>query len=117
MSEPRKQCAKCPWKVSVDPYDIPYGYCPVKHANLKDTIANPRDLRIGGAIRVMACHDSPIGGELPCVGWLCNQLGEGNNIALRIAASNKLIDANVETVGKQHRTFEATLPKRRKARK
>lgn len=30
----RTQCAKCPWKVTTDPFDIPDGYCPTKHAAL-----------------------------------------------------------------------------------
>jgi hypothetical protein len=104
------QCAKCPWKVSTDPHDIPNGYCAVKHAKLKGTIASGVDLGIGRGLRVMACHESEVGKELPCVGWLVNQLGPGNNIALRLAVLAKRIDANVECVGKQHRTFEDTIP-------
>lgn len=69
----RKQCAKCPWKKGVNPQDIPGGYCETKHANLKDTIAKPGTLGLaeglrGGAVRVMACHETPVGKELPCVG-------------------------------------------------
>lgn len=26
MKKPRKQCEKCPWKVSTDPRKIPNGY-------------------------------------------------------------------------------------------
>ena len=40
---PRKQCAKCPWKVSTDPYEIPDGYDVKKHRDLEGTIANPGD--------------------------------------------------------------------------
>lgn len=43
--KPRRQCKKCPWKVSTDPYDIPNGYCPDKHAKLSSTVAEPGDLR------------------------------------------------------------------------
>ena len=110
MTSPRKQCEKCPWKVSTDPHQIPNGYCEVKHAGLKGTIAAPGEI-IVGTLRIMACHESPVGKELPCVGWLHNQMGAGNNIPLRLAAMCKKIDANVQTVGPQHECFEDTLPK------
>lgn len=107
----RKQCKKCPWKKSTNPKDIPNGYCQAAHASLKGTIAEPGRLLIGGELRIMACHESPVGKELPCVGWLVHQLGPGNNIPLRFAALvTKDIDADVKTVGDQHETFEDTLP-------
>jgi hypothetical protein len=104
----RKQCKTCPWKVDADPFEIPNGYCTKKHAALKDTIA--RGLNIGGTLRLMACHYSQEGAELPCVGWLANQLGPGNNIGLRLAVIHKRIDADFELDGEQHERFEDTLP-------
>ena len=59
----------------------------------------------------MACHESPIGCEVPCIGWLVNQLGPGQNLALRFAVHEERIDANVVMVGPQHERFEDTLPK------
>lgn len=106
---PRRQCAKCPWKVSTDPYEIPDGYCSIKHAGLKSTIAEPGSLR-PGPIRLMACHESSARREAPCVGWLAHQLGEGNNIALRLYVMTGKVDGNIETVGPQHARFEDTLP-------
>lgn len=108
----KKQCKKCPWRKDVDPRDIPNGYCEVKHANLRNTIAKPGDIRgIGSDLRMMACHESNSrGGEIPCVGWLANQLGPGNNIPLRIAAMHGRVNAKFELVGEQHETFEDTLP-------
>jgi hypothetical protein len=106
----RRQCKKCPWKTTTDPYDIPNGYCATKHAALRSTIAKEGDANLN--VRLMACHESPDGAELPCVGWLVHQLGPGNNIGLRLAVSRGRIDANVETVGEQHPTFEATLPEK-----
>lgn len=108
MNPPRKQCAKCPWKVSTDPHDIPDGYDPEKHAALKNTIADG-SLNLCG-LRMMACHETGPENQLPCVGWLANQLGHGNNIGLRLAVINKRVDANVKTVGEQHQRFEDTLP-------
>lgn len=104
-----KQCDKCPWRVDVDPNDIPNGYCPTKHANLSSTIAKPGDLSFlgGGAMEVMACHETH---EAHCVGWLANQLGPGNNIGLRLAMRNCDNIGKLKLVGEQHRRFEDTLP-------
>lgn len=103
-----KQCKKCPWRVDVDPHDIPDGYCEDAHAALEGTIA--RGFNAGGTLRMMACHESPVGKERPCVGWLSNQLGPGNNIGLRLWAIKNLKDETLELVGEQHETFEDTLP-------
>ena len=109
----RRQCAKCPWRVDVDPRDIPNGYCPRKHANLRSTIAKPGDLRFGGPLQMMACHESKPGRELPCVGWLAHQLGPGNNILLRLRAMSDRSLGDFELVGEQHERFEDTLPEER----
>jgi len=106
----RKQCKKCPWRTDVDPHDIPNGYCETKHAALADTIAKPGALNLGGPLRIMACHESKIGKEIPCVGWLAHQLGPGNNIMLRLAARHDRSLTDFELVGEQHERFEDTLP-------
>ena len=104
-----KQCAKCPWKVSTNPHDIPNGYCEARHAGLADTIAEPGRLP-GPVMRVMACHESPPGDEAHCIGWLVNQLGPGNNIGLRIAMMKCENATAIKLAGAQHETFEDTLP-------
>ena len=82
-----------------------------------DTIASPGSLAgMGRPLRVMACHYSTEGNEKACVGWLANQLGPGNNIPLRICAS-KGDFGRIELDGEQHKTFEDTLPKRKKRSK
>jgi hypothetical protein len=58
---------------------------------------------------MMACHESPVGAEQPCVGWVINQLGPGNNIALRLLALDGRFK-HVRTDGPQHLRFEDTLP-------
>lgn len=103
-----KQCKKCPWRKDVDPYDIPNDYCELKHAALESTIA--KGLNLGPSLQMMACHESPVGDETPCVGWLSNQLGPGNNIGLRLWAIKNLKRERLELVGEQHETFEETLP-------
>lgn len=104
-----KQCAKCPWKVSTNPFDIPDGYCEVKHANLKETIAEEGVINLGQS-KAMACHHSDGNDEMYCVGWLNHQLGIGNNIGLRIKMTNCANAKDIKTYGKQHETFEDTLP-------
>lgn len=105
---PRKQCKHCPWRVDVDPRDIPNGYCETKHRALESTVRGGLSSLRG--LRIMACHETPVGKESPCVGWLVNQLGPGNNLGLRMAVMAGRIDGNVETVGEQHERFEDTLP-------
>ena len=108
---PRQQCAKCPWKVGTDPNEIPGEYSAEKHAALDKTIATPGDLRTLGTLRMMACHETDAGRELPCVGWLVHQLGPGNNLGLRLRVMSGQVDGNVRTVGPQHERFGDTLPR------
>ena len=107
---PRRQCKKCPWKVGTNPREIPDGYSEVKHRALASTIAESGVVTFG-PLRVFACHETAAPNQLPCVGWLHHQLGEGNNLALRMAARDGRVDANVITVGPQHRRLEDTLPR------
>jgi hypothetical protein len=54
---------------------------------------------------VTATDEKPIS----CVGWVANQLGPGNNLALRLRAMRDPEFANVRTVGPQRRRFEDTF--------
>jgi hypothetical protein len=101
------QCAKCPWKVSTNPHEIPNGYCETKHANLECTIAKEGTIK---PLIAMACHHSKEGKEQFCVGWLHNQLGVGNNIMLRIQMRQCENLGKLRIVGEQHENFEDTLP-------
>ncbi len=106
-----RQCGNCPWRKGVNPRDIPGGYCEARHRALDATIA--RDLSVGSSLRLMACHETPVGRERPCVGWLADQLGPGNNIALRLWYSAALRRGEArafELAGEQHECFEDTLP-------
>lgn len=104
-----KQCAKCPWKKSTNPHDIPDGYCETKHKALAATIKSGID-SLQGPLQIMACHHSYNGNEFHCIGWLHNQLGVGNNIGLRIAMRNCTNLHKIKVVGDQHQRFEETLP-------
>jgi hypothetical protein len=108
-----EQCAKCPWKVATNPHEIPRGYDPEKHRNLKGTIAGEDVIDQvcqhlnAKPLRMMACHEEH---DAPCVGWLMHQLGPGNNIRLRIAMMKCTNLDQVILDGDQHDSFEDTLP-------
>jgi hypothetical protein len=106
------QCAKCPWRKSTNPHDIPNGYSEEKHCALAGTIAKEGDIlsQLSSGVRVMACHEEH---EAHCVGWLVNQAGAGNNIGLRITLMSCENAREIKTTGVQHETFEDTLPKKR----
>ena len=104
-----KQCAKCPWLIDVDPNDIPNGYCEDRHCGLEDTISDG-SFSISGTQQVMACHESPLGKEAHCIGWLMNQLGPGNNIGLRLRMMSCDNSRDIKLIGEQHETFWDTLP-------
>ncbi|WP_442969819.1 DUF6283 family protein [Roseibium sp. Sym1] len=103
-----RQCEKCPWKISTDPRTIPDGYSEELHESLRQTIAEPGSVR--GTGHAFACHESPPGEEAHCVGWLMNQIGPGNNIALRLQMLSCENIGAVVLDGPQHRCFEDTLP-------
>lgn len=110
------QCAKCPWKVSADPNEIPHGYSCDLHQNLAGTIAEPGAAGLlGGELRAMACHESPAAKPQYCVGWLINQL-QNNNLALRLKMMNCENIRAVKLDGPQHERFEDTLPKKKLSR-
>lgn len=95
------QCASCPWKTSVDPDRLPGRYGHVD----RDAVARASN---GPG---MGCHVERPGPVLPCVGWLMQQLGPGNNVALRFSVIAGRVDANAQTVGPQR----ATLARARRA--
>lgn len=103
------QCAKCPWRKDVDPFDIPDGYDVEKHRALESTIAREGDLSVvfDGRMHAMACHETD---DAHCVGWLANQLGPGNNIALRLHVRNCANVSDIRLRGEQHECFTDTLP-------
>lgn len=102
------QCAKCPWRAATDPRDIPNGYDEEKHYALSATIAKPGYISgIFEPMHIMVCHET---GAAHCVGWLVNQLGPGNNIPLRISMTGCSNAKSIRLRGKQHATFEDTLP-------
>jgi hypothetical protein len=111
VNRTRRQCKKCPWKVGSNAFDIPKGYDREKHCALKNTIAKGHFDPNATELRLMACHESNVGREVVCVGWLHNQLTEGNNVLLRLGVVRGKISADYRLDGEQHLSFEDTLPK------
>ncbi len=105
LSGKQKQCKACPWKKSVvASRDVPH-YSLAKH---EETALNLRTHGTFGTVRLMACHETQEGKERPCVGWLYNQLGPGNNIALRLKVRGQKFTLDLDTED-QHATFEDSL--------
>lgn len=108
------QCKSCPWRVDCVPErDIPNGYSVELHENLRGTCTSGLvsiTSLLDGVQRIMACHYSEPGQEFPCAGWLHNQLGPGNNIAVRLGVATGRLPVP-EVVGDQHERFEDTLPR------
>lgn len=88
--------------------DIPGQYSAEKHARLiqcqSGGVEGLRD-----PIRAMACHESSPGREYPCVGWLVNQLGPGNNLALRLRAITTGEYRDLQVEGDQHESLAAMV--------
>ena len=66
-----RQCKLCPWRVYVDPRDIPNGYSEAMHRVLVGTIAAPGDLELTldtATHQAMSCHEHVSGAEAHCVG-------------------------------------------------
>jgi hypothetical protein len=105
-----QQCRSCPWRVDCDPLtDIPNGYSVALHEDLRGTIAEPGAVCLTGVKRIMACHYSKVGEEIPCAGWMAHQLGAGNNIWLRIEVARGRMPLPIVD-GEQHACFDDTLP-------
>jgi hypothetical protein len=112
-----EQCKKCPWRVETNPLDIPYGYNVEKHKKLKCTISSDitsYDYLVehfrSNELKLMACHESSNEDPTPCIGWLYNQLNQGNNIPLRINMRRCTNLSSLKLIGEQHQRFEDTLP-------
>jgi len=106
------QCEKCPWLVTTDANTIPNGYSIEKHKDLKTTISDQKydpDFQ-KKPLHIMACHKSRAGQDTPCIGWLNNQLKDGNNIALRVYAMGCPLVKHIRLIGEQHKSFEDTIP-------
>lgn len=108
-----KQCKNCPWKVDRNLNTIP-GYSRENHQKLSQTIANPEInysqvvSQLTNPMRIMACHYSTDDLELPCIGWIYNQL-RNNNLALRLALIRSKQVKKLEIDGAQRATFAKTF--------
>lgn len=102
------QCRHCPFKKSSRLEDIP-GYNAEMHQGLAATIAVEGQMTIGATLNIMACHHSKPGHDDPCIGWLYNQLGPGNNIPLRLKMLSCRNAKDIKVVGEQVEVFQETF--------
>lgn len=106
FNDEMRQCKSCPWIKGNKNEDIP-NYDAKLHKKLIGTI---QGLDINREFfRIMACHLSESGDEQTCVGWMHNQLGKGNNLALRIRALSEDWDHNYSLAGEQVDNFDETF--------
>lgn len=112
MTKPIKQCKTCPWRVGSDTKDIP-NYSKELHKGLTSTIASDTRQYVqlaSSSIRMMACHRSKEDAPTVCAGWASNQLGPGNNLALRMVAIRDPRFHGPLVDGPQHPNLESTIP-------
>ncbi len=85
------------------------------HEGLQDTIAPSNTLEQlnkfaqSKTVKIMACHDSSETELYHCIGWVHNQLGSGNNVALRMSFRDCQNVNEIEVEGEQHSRFEDTF--------
>lgn len=103
-----KQCSTCPWKQGASTDEIP-AYDPEQHEKLWNTIAEPGLITTDDQIPTMACHHSQQGEERMCIGWLMNQVNQGNNIALRLMMLSCDNRKEIQLDGPQRSSFEETF--------
>lgn len=101
------QCKNCPWKVSTNTDDIP-NYQMDLHKDLKGTIASGDNYGLP-RLKIMSCHESKDSEPEHCIGWMRNQLGRGNNLALRIDVMSCENVGQIKTFGNQHQLFAETF--------
>ncbi len=104
MSKTVKQCVACPWRVAVKPSrDVP-NYGEGIYDRMRSTLRSGVETIGGGPRIAMACHNQKDGEQLPCAGWLYNQLGVGNNIGIRLHVMSGRLPAPTVR-GEQHETL------------
>lgn len=104
-----KQCKNCPWKLSVNPADIPNGFDYDSHKRILENAPKEGQIYVE-KLHIMSCHNSNDNDEMFCIGWLKNQLGSGNNIPLRIKMMNYSNVSKIKTFGKQKADFKLVKP-------
>lgn len=74
MSEPkpaRQPCPSCPWRVHQDARDIP-NFSLTLAESLAGTCPDHRGMGPEFGAPLFACHQSPVGRETHCAGWLAS---------------------------------------------
>lgn len=108
MSEVRKPCLSCPWRVDAHAQDIPNF-----SLDLAENLTHTCDGELTSPI--FACHQSRIGEEIVCAGWLARYGWDSIPIRLRMVRGEmgpEGLDPG-EDWPELHKTFEEMITKLR----
>lgn len=112
-----KPCAACPWRIDATAQDIP-GFDLALAEGLTATCPDERGMGPDFGASMFACHQSKIGSELCCAGWLA-QVGH-RHPGVRLAIAFGRLDPAALKPGRKwpalHENYASVLDKLRSNR-
>jgi hypothetical protein len=107
-------CLSCPWRRDATADDIP-NFDMALAEGLADTCPNHRNMGPDFGASIFACHQSKVGGEFACAGWLAT-VGH-RHPAVRLAILSGRLDAAALETGQGwpdlHENYPEVLQKLR----
>lgn len=100
-----KQCDSCPWKKGIMPEDITQGFDLEYYQGVREQFQASGLESIHKQHKQMACHMHPDSNPTPCVGWLINQAGIGNNLFIRLQLMQVENSCDLQVDGEQHNSI------------
>lgn len=88
----QQPCTSCPWRVDQSAQDIP-GFSLEMARDLAATCPNERGHGPSFGAAMFACHQSKIGGEMACAGWLATVGHSHPNVRLAVIQGRVSPDA------------------------
>lgn len=108
----KKPCASCPWRRDAAARDIP-NFDMKLAERLAATCPDKRGMGPEFGASLFACHQSKVGGEFACAGWLAT-VGH-RHPAVRIAVATRRLDAAALSPGEDwpplHADYQQVLKK------
>ncbi|MFN9473959.1 DUF6283 family protein [Acidovorax sp.] len=92
----QQPCPSCPWRMDQSAEDIP-GFSLEMARDLAATCPNERGHGPNFGAAIFACHQSKVGGEMPCAGWLATVGHSHPNV--RLAVIQGRVDPEALTPG------------------
>jgi len=81
---PRTPCSSCPWRIDQNAGDIPH-FSLALAERLKATCPDERDMGPDFGASMFACHQSSVGHEVHCAGWLASVGHRHPSVRLAVA--------------------------------